>query len=227
MIVRTRALDTAEAARYVDVLKQSTAAEMPYAAIAALTIGLGARIGEVLGLRNADVLTERGEVREKVRRKIEKKRGGSVYREAAFCDSALRGIVQRYADSEQRKSRYLQADANFFTCRWQGRKLTYRIAWAHNQRFLRAAGIDPHGVAFHGLRKTFLTAVYRQIYADSGEMLKALTCVQRLAGHKSINTTIAYLDISEVNEEATIRAALENITGIKIRETENRDEKGV
>lgn len=215
MIVKTRALKSDEPRRYIAELKRAAGSQLPYAAIAALAIGIGARIGEVLAIRNGDVLNEDGTVRQQVRRKVLKQRSGVLYREAPFVDPDLREIVQRYADSLARKSRWFDADGKFFCCRWSGAPLSYRVAWGRNRRFLRRAGIDPSGIAFHGLRKTFLTAVYRQVYADSGDMLKALTCVQRMAGHKSINTTIAYLDISEVNEEQTISAALKKLWGEK------------
>lgn len=216
MIVRTRALTITEAAAYMDVLEAAGPHEAAYAAISALAIGLGARIGEVLALRNADVLDPIGQVRDKIRRKISKKRKEVVYREAYFCDPRLRAIVQRYADSPERKGRFFPGEGTFVCFRWSGRRISYLSAWKHNRNFLRAAGIEPGGVAFHGLRKTFMTAVYQQIYADSGDMLKALTCVQRLAGHDDFNTTLAYLDISEVDLETTIGRAVGIFTGKKI-----------
>lgn len=230
MIVRTRPLTTEEAARYVKVLCAAALCDRYsiYSSVAALAIGTGARIGEVLAMRNADVLDlQNGRVRDKVRRKIEKKRGQIVYKEAPFCDPVLWGVVQTYAYKLGRMSAYMPADGKFFTVRWNGAKLTYKSAWENNRKFLLAAGIDPHGVAFHGLRKTFLTAVFREIYRQSGDMLKALTCAQKLAGHENINTTIVYLDIQAIDEEATIRAALQPITGRKFPNIENGETGGI
>ena len=211
MIVKTRALCDEEAQRYVGVLRDAEGSELIYAAVCAVCIGIGARIGEVLTLRNADVLTPAGEVREKIRRKVEKKRK-TFYQEAVFCDPVLRSIVQRYAASERRLSRWMSPDALFFTARWDGPAITYRAAWGHNRALMRRAGIDPRGVAFHGQRKTFLTAVFRQVHRDTGDMFTALRTVQRMAGHKSVDTTLAYLDIQEVDEGAAVGAALAGIT---------------
>ena len=212
MIVKTRALCDEEAQRYVGVLRDAEGSELIYAAVCAVCIGIGARIGEVLTLRNADVIGEDRQVRDKIRRKVEKKRGKVVYQEATFRDPVLRSIVQRYADSARRLSRWMSPDALFFTARWDGPALTYRAAWGHNRALMRRAGIDPHGVAFHGQRKTFLTAVFRQVHRTTGDMFVALRTVQRMAGHKSFDTTIAYLDIREVDEDAAVGAALAGIT---------------
>ena len=213
MIVRTRPLKTEEAARYVDVMRGASERDSMYAAMAALAIGTGARIGEVLALRTADVLEPNGRLKERIRRKMLKKRTATVYREAWFIDAELRKIVERYIESPRRESLYLGGEALFFAAGITGKAIPYNKVWRHNRRFLGAAGLQTNGVAFHGLRKTFLSKVYEKIYADTGDMLKALTFAQKLAGHKSINTTILYLDISPVDEEDTVREAMAGITG--------------
>lgn len=213
MIVRTRPLKTEEAARYIEVLNGVPERDSGFAAIAALAIGTGARIGEVLAMRTADVLEPDGHLKERIRRKVLKKRTATVYREAWFIDPALRKIVTRYIDSPRRPSLYLGGDALFFAGGITGKAIDYRKAWRHNRRFLGSAGLPTTGVAYHGLRKTFLSKVYEKIYAETGDMLKALTFVQKLAGHNSINTTILYLDISPLDEETTVREAMAAITG--------------
>ncbi len=213
MLVRTRPLKTEEAARYVDILAGVPDRDAVFAAIAAIAIGVGARIGEVLALRTADVLEPNGQLRERIRRRVLKKRNAVVYRDAWFIDGRLRKIVERYAASPRRASLYLPGDALFFAAGISGKSVGYYKAWRHNRRFLGAAGLPMTGVAFHGLRKTFLSKIYERIYADTGDMMRALTFAQKLAGHESINTTILYLDIEPVDEAAAVREAMAAITG--------------
>lgn len=210
---RTRPMQTAEAVRYVRILAEAPEREAAYAAMAALAIGTGARIGEVLAMRTMDVLEPDGRIREQVRRKLLKKRNVTIYREAHFTDPVLREIVRRYADSPRRPSLYLGGSAPFFAVGISGRALHYKTAWHHNRHFLQLAGLPLRGIGFHGLRKTFLSKVYSRVYRGSGDMMQALTFAQKLAGHNSINTTIRYLDISPVDEEDTVREVMSEITG--------------
>lgn len=210
---RTRPMKTSEAARYVEILKKASEREAAYAAMAAIAIGTGARISEVLSLRTLDVLEPTGKLKDQIRRKVKKKRNAIVYRDAYFIDPMLRKIVERYVGSPRRASLYLPGNANFFAAGISGKAIPYYKAWRHNRRFLGAAGLPMTGLAFHGLRKTFLSKVYEKIYADTGDMLKALTFVQKLAGHESLNTTIIYLDITPVDEANTVRETLAAITG--------------
>ena len=71
MGTETRGLNENEFENYIFTLRTCDKALLPYAAVSALVIGMGARVGEVLALTVADVI-EGGKVRLSIKRKISK-----------------------------------------------------------------------------------------------------------------------------------------------------------
>ncbi len=188
-----RPLKEEELTRYLEVLRKESERRPVYAAAAAVAIGTGARIGEVLQMRVKDVMDETGKVREKLTRKLEKKRGKVVYSERIFPIEVLREMVQRYLDSDERRRFFQKEDDYLFSARYSGKKLTYDHCYDIQRELLREAGLPVRGVAFHGLRKSLLTMVFYERQKKTGDSMAALRYVQEIACHKSLDTTLRYV----------------------------------
>lgn len=197
-----RPLTEDELSKYLDVLQEAPEGRKVYAAIAAIAIGTGARIGEILTMRVKDVVKD-GKVREKITRKIEKKRK-TVYRDTCFPIRELRDLVQRYVESPTVQHRFPTADDFLFSVRYAGGRLGYYSCWRVQKKLLHEAGLPETGIGFHGLRKTILTLVYYNQYRISKDMLGAVRYVQQIAGHESINVTIRYLGWDVVADEKRV-----------------------
>lgn len=210
-----RPLREEELTKYLEVLRKESERRPVYAAAAAIAIGTGARIGEVLKMRVKDVRGEDGKVREKLTRILEKKRGKVVYSDRIFPIEVLRELVQRYLDSEERRQFFQKEDDYLFSIRWNGKPLSYNHVYKVQQNLLREAGIPGRGIAFHGLRKSLLTMVYYERQKKTGDSMAALRYVQEIACHKSLDTTLRYVGWELIVDE---KETIENcFKGIEMR----------
>lgn len=202
MGTETRGLNENEFENYVFTLRTCDKALLPYAAVSALVIGMGARVGEVLALTVADVI-EGGKVRLSIKRKISKKRK-EYYKTLPFPMESLRAIIQRYYDCILRRY-FPRPNDKFFSLRYCGRALSYRYCWQQNRELLRLAGIDPAGVGFHGLRKTYLTRIFYYLKKSHGMSDgEAIKYLQKLVCHTSHEVTWLYLSSGIQPQEAEV-----------------------
>lgn len=186
-----RKLTGEEFARYVQILHWAEKKDLLYAAVAAICIGVGARIGEVLRLRLRDIVNPDGTAKDEIVRCVEKKRRIDFLR-CAFPVEIFGEIIERHA-ARQILTHGLFFEDYAFCRRKSGRPVTYLSAWLHNRAFLKAAGVPVSGVAFHGLRKTFLTEYFLQIYKKTNDMFLAISATQKVAGHEDFGTTARYI----------------------------------
>lgn len=198
-----RRLTDAELLRYIDVLESAPKSEAVYAAISVLCLATGARIGEVLSVRLRDVVDpDTLDARERVARRVEKRR--SVKIRTVYFPPRFRPIIERAAGLAVMRG--VTPDGQIF-------KVCWKSAWRHNRAFLRRAGLPVTGVAFHGLRKTYLTRAFREKMAETGDTFASLKFVQELAGHAEFESTIRYIvaDIGR-SENETLATMWEKTT---------------
>ena len=195
----THSLNRQQTEAYIEVLNHAPDRLLPYAAAAALVLGTGARIGEVLQLRIRDIFDAELRPRERITRSIEKRRQ-EVRLAVPFPWERLGAPILRHL---QRK--IFKGQDQLFIDRDR------RVCFNHQQQLLRMAGLPPVGVAFHGLRKTCLLRFHDAFARRWGETPTTWRKVQRLAGHSRIDTTLIYLDTDrEGGADSDIRAAWQN-----------------
>lgn len=198
-----RRLTDDEFLRYIAVLESAPKNEAVYAAICVLCLATGARIGEVLGTRLRDIVDpDTLDARERVSRRVEKRRGTKI--RTVYFPPRFRQIIERAAGLAVMRG--VQPDGQIF-------KVCWKTAWRHNRTFLRRAGLPVTGVAFHGLRKTYLTRAFREKMAETGDTFASLKFVQELAGHAEFNNTVRYIiaDIGR-SENETLATMWEKTT---------------
>ncbi|MBS1372074.1 MAG: site-specific integrase [Lentisphaeria bacterium] len=193
MGAKTRPLTEEEFSRFLGVILNPGPHELVYAAIICLILGIGARIGEVLELRDCDAFEPNGSPRRYVTRTLEKKRSKDPQRLSTFFPwEAIGGPVVRWRADVFRRFVFRRED-RLFSVRNSGRPVSRYRVWHYNRIFLKRAGIEPRGVALHGLRKTFLTLIYFQRRRAGCDGITALRKVQQLAGHASFEETLHYI----------------------------------
>ena len=192
MSVKTRPLTDEELSAFIRILNADLPAEMtPYQACAALCLGTGGRISEILGMRNRDIFSD-GKPLPRVSRNV-LKRKRPVRMTAAFPWDLLGKPVIRWHEIRG----WYGEDALFIDrCR-----LT---CWRKQRELLALAGIDPARIAFHGLRKTALGLFYRQFCREAGgDSPSVWRKVQAQACHARIDTTLGYLDHDDTRASDT------------------------
>ena len=198
MGTRTRPLTKEQTDRFIAVLNSAPESELPYAAAAAIALGTGARIGEVLSMRVKDLFAPDGTPLERVTRSVEKRRS-DVRLTVPFPWERMGAAVIRW-----HQKKLLKGQEQIFIGR--DRKVCYR----HQQILLRMAGLPETSVGFHGLRKTCLLRFFNA-FAKKWDVTTAWRKTQHLAGHSRIDTTLIYLDADRDGAaDPEIRAAWQN-----------------
>ena len=91
-----------------------------------------------------------------------------------------------------------------------GKKLGRTAAWRMVRRSARRAGILTARVGVHSLRKSFAAENYDHLLSEaaSGKKVDVLRTMQRLLGHKELESTIRYLNsLDDSNLIHTVNAA--------------------
>ena len=154
-----------------------------------LTHWAGLRIGEVACLRWSDVITNEGVVKEEIRLLPDMTKGRHA--RTVFVNSKLRTELQAYAN----QSKCVDRSYPFFASQKSVR--TGFTANSLAQTFaLLYAGAGLEGASSHSGRRTFLTNL-----ANKGT---AIHLLKTLAGHRSIQTTAAYLYSSPSQLKAAV-----------------------
>lgn len=193
MGTKTHRITDQEFADYLRVLRDAKAGMLVFAALDCVIAGTGARIGEALDLAEKDLFDANGKPLERVTRNVEKKR--RLYRYAIeFPWGLLGGPVIDWRREAIRRRMILHREDKLFSVRVSGKPLSQRYCREKHAAILRHAGINPRGVAFHGIRKTFLSIMFFQRLREAdGDFWGALKYVQELACHESPETTLRYL----------------------------------
>lgn len=140
----------------------------------------GMRVGEIASLRVCDIQNEDGTLKNEIRLSAAQTKG-NVGR-VVFVNEKLRTELAAYLKSFKPKS---MTQPLFYTEKSSGftaNTLTQWFFWLY-----RKAGIS--SASSHSGRRTFITNL-----ANKGVGVRVLAS---LAGHKSINTTMVYIDTNE------------------------------
>ena len=142
----------------------------------------GMRVGEVSSLRMKDVIDAEGNVRNEIRLTPEMTKGDSA--RIVFVNERLRKELEQYLRIHKSNS----PDSKLFYSQKKSSNGFNSNTLAQHFHFLyKRAGLD--GASSHSGRRTFITNL-----ASKGVGVRVL---MNLAGHKSIATTQAYIDIND------------------------------
>jgi integrase/recombinase XerD len=179
--MQAKTLDAAELKRVLGTIALRRYATRDRAMML-MTFYAGMRIGEVVALKQGDVLEESGAIRKEIRLRAEQTKGDMGRR--VFISERLRKELASYAGTLQKHS----PDLPFFpTQKCPKRGFSPNTAAQMFLQIYRAAGMD--GASSHSGRRTFLTQL-----AQRGIGVRVL---MSLAGHKSISVTQRYLDVND------------------------------
>jgi site-specific recombinase XerD len=157
-----------------------------------LGINTGLRISDILSLKVADVLTDKGVVdRLELREKKTKKK-----RTIALSKKTCR-LIERYIEQERPDVHY---EASLFCSQKGGKAISRQHAYDILNRAAKAVGIAER-IGTHSLRKTFGYFAYKQGID--------LAMIQKLLNHSSQAETLRYIGITqEQMDEVVLRLNL-------------------
>ena len=142
----------------------------------------GMRVGEVSSLRIRDVIDAEGNVRNEIRLTPEMTKGDSA--RIVFINERLRKELEQYL----RINKSNNPDSKlFYSQKKTSNGFNANTLTQHFHFLYKRAGLD--GASSHSGRRTFITNL-----ASKGVGVRVL---MNLAGHKSIATTQAYIDIND------------------------------
>ena len=142
----------------------------------------GMRVGEISSLRYCDVIDETGAVRNEIRLLAENTKTKDA--RTVFVSDKLRKELQQYANS------YKPKDANvkfFYSQKAESDGFSANTLTQFFHYLYRRAGFNQ--CSSHSGRRTFATEI-----ANKGVSIRVL---QRLLGHKNIQTTAIYVDAND------------------------------
>jgi len=140
----------------------------------------GMRVGEIASMRVCDIQNEDGTIKNEVRLSSSQTKG-NVGR-VVFVNEKLRTELASYLNFHKRK---INTEPLFFTEKRKGfsaNTMTQWFFWLYKK-----AGIS--SASSHSGRRTFITNL-----ANKGVGVRVLAS---LAGHKSLNTTMIYIDTND------------------------------
>ena len=142
----------------------------------------GMRVGEVSSLRIKDVIDAEGNVRNEIRLTPEMTKGDSA--RIVFVNERLRKELEQYLRIHKSNN----PDSKlFYSQKKTSNGFNANTLTQHFHFLYKRAGLD--GASSHSGRRTFITNL-----ASKGVGVRVL---MNLAGHKSIATTQAYIDIND------------------------------
>ena len=155
-----------------------------------LTFYAGLRIGEVAALKWGDVISAEGAVKSEVMLAPEQVKFGHA--RAVFISDKLRRELTTYIKTVKQRAPDLPL---FRTQKQQG--FSANTLCQHFYWMYKRAGLD--GASSHSGRRTFITTL-----ASKGVGVRVLAA---LAGHRSIATTQAYIDVNDDMKRRAVELA--------------------
>ena len=140
----------------------------------------GVRVGEIASLSVGDVRNADGTVKAEIRLTAQQTKGRQP--RTVYLPQKLRDALQEYVDL---RSTTPESHPLFITA--GGKAFTANVMSQHFFWLFKRAGIA--GASSHSMRRTFLTSL-----ASKGISIRVLAS---LAGHRSIQVTMKYLDASD------------------------------
>lgn len=164
-------------------------------AMLVLLVALGARVSEICELRRADIIDAAGRPLARIRRRQLKTGAREKFISREFQPNAVE-IVLRWLDFQKLNYGARRTDYAFAISPAL-RKPNRLYFYQRLKRACAAVGIDPRGISMHSGRKTYAMNQFRAWKNKTGSTMQAAAKVQALLGHRDINTTLAYLGISD------------------------------
>lgn len=152
-----------------------------------LTHWSGMRVGEVAALRIGDVVAADGSIKSEIRLLPEQTKG--KHARTVFLGERLRKELAAYSSTLKRP---LADKPLFYTQKRSGFTANTLCQYFHH--VYRQVGID--GASSHSGRRSFITNL-----ANKGVGVRVLMA---LAGHRSISTTQAYIDVNDEMQRAAV-----------------------
>lgn len=149
----------------------------------------GMRVGELASLKMGDVLTPGGDVRKEIQLKKHQTKGNEA--RTVLLNSEARKELANFVRSRPEQK---NPDAPLFATK-TGKHFSANGLCQRFIQLYKAAGLDR--ATSHGGRRTFITRL-----AHKGVNVRVLAA---LSGHRSIQTTMRYIDLNE----NVLRAAVE------------------
>ncbi len=165
----------------------------------------GFRISELLQLRLENVQI-RGEVLGRVRVAARYMKGRRAARTVTL-NKAARAAIADWIENMPRHGFRVRPETYLFRSRGAvNRHISREHAVRTLHRMMERAGIKsaPGELGTHSLRKTFAQGLYERLSRKHGGTLEVGFMVQRQLGHKSLSTTVGYLDFGAVDVEEAI-----------------------
>jgi integrase len=150
--------------------------------IVAVALGTGLREHEIAALDVGDVVHGDGRVRRRITLRVFKRASNEPAPQEVFVPDALWYKLGKYLAWKRDHGEGVAADTPLFVSR-RGRRIATRTLRHLFGVWQRRAGLD-RVFNFHALRHTSLTNAYRRT--------RDIRLVQRLARHKSVETTTIY-----------------------------------
>jgi integrase/recombinase XerC len=164
--------------------------------IFALALGTALREHELAALNVGDVLHPDGRVRRRIALRVFKRSTADPATQEVFLPDSAWYKLGKFMSWKRSNKESLEADAPLFISRRRKRISTRTLRYVF-RLWQSRAGFD-RTFNFHSLRHTALTNVYRST--------RDIRLVQRLARHKSVDTTTIY---AAPSDEDIVRAVRE------------------
>ncbi len=142
----------------------------------------GMRVGEVSSLRFIDVVDNEGNIRNEIRLTPEMTKG--QFARVVFVNERLRKELQQYIRFYTPTDKTMKF---FYSQKKNSNGFSSNSLTGHFHFLYKRAGVD--GASSHSGRRSFITNL-----ASKGVSVRVL---MSLAGHRSISTTQAYIDIND------------------------------
>ena len=178
-----------------------------YAALAAVGVTTGCRISELLLLRRFDLITAKGEFKDRIKFVQLKTRSETPRHRQLIIPEDFRYPIKKHLQL-QAKQGYERPDDYVFKGNF-GRPLSRHTCY---KVFYETLGA---GYGTHWMRKTFAQEVYKYFLSETpNDMLRALELTRQALGHARIDTTIRYLNLNYSAIDAA-QTSIFNIERIK------------
>ena len=162
----------------------------------ALALGTGLREHEIAALSVGDVLHDDGRIRRRIALRVFKRSAKEPVSQEVFLPDGVWYKLGKFISWKRGSGESLDADAPLFVSRRGGKLATRTLRYLFAEWQSRA-GFDK-AFNFHALRHTALTNAYRAT--------RDIRLVQRIARHKSVDTTTIYAAPSDEDVLRAIRS---------------------
>lgn len=160
-----------------------------------LALGTALREHEIVALDIGDVVNEHGRIRRRVSLRVFKRSNMDVESQQVFVPDDLAYKLTKFLAWKRVQGESVAADAPLFVSRL-GKRIATRTVRLMFRTWQERAGFD-HIFPFHSLRHSGITNVYKR--------KKDILLAQRVARHKSIESTMIYATPSDQDVENAMR----------------------